>query len=153
MVTYASILYEGKMSNSSNNSGQKSSDELLEALMTASNTSIAGKLYWTTGEQNKARDVEITAYNVLSLTLKDKLSEALQAIRWLATNRNSRGGFVSTQDTMVALEAISEYSLKIGSEDNKLKIDVSVGDETNLQSFTVDEGNKLVYQKEKNEQL
>merc|ERR1719266_2823570 len=153
MVTYASILYEGKMSNSSDSSGQKSSNELLETLMTASNTSVAGKLFWTTGEQNKARDVEITAYNVLSLTLKDKLSEALQAIRWLATNRNSRGGFVSTQDTMVALEAISEYSLKIGSEENNLQIKVSVGDETNLQSFTVDEGNKLVYQKEKNEQL
>merc|ERR1712061_953215 len=141
------------MSNSSDSSGQKSSNELLETLMTASNTSVAGKLFWTTGEQNKARDVEITAYNVLSLTLKDKLSESLQAIRWLATNRNSRGGFVSTQDTMVAMEAISESSLKIGSEDNRLKIDVSVGDDSNLQSFEVDEDNKLVYQKEKHGQL
>ena len=153
MATYASILYDGKMSNNSDNAGQKSSDELLESLMTASNKSIAGKLFWTTGEQNKARDVEITAYNVLSLTLKDKLSEALQAIRWLATNRNSRGGFVSTQDTMVAMEAISEYSLKIGSEENRLKIDVSVGDDSNLQSFAIDEDNKLVYQKERIEQL
>merc|ERR1712088_627462 len=146
MVTYASILYEGKTSNSTEVSEQKSADELLTSLLSISNSSMPGKLFWTTGEQNKARDVEMTAYNVLSLTKKNRLSEALQATRWLATNRNSRGGFVSTQDTMVALEAISEYSLKIGSEENKLKIDVSVGDDTNLQSFMVDEDNKLVYQ-------
>merc|ERR1712062_571482 len=121
--------------------GQKSADELLTSLLSISNSSMPGKLFWTTGEQNKARDVEMTAYNVLSLTKKNRLSEALQAIRWLATNKNSRGGFVSTQDTMVALEAISEYSLKIGSEENNLQIKVSVEDD------------KLVYQKEKIEQL
>jgi len=153
MVTYASILYEGKMSNSTEVSEQKSADELLTSLLSISNSSMPGKLFWTTGEQNKARDVEMTAYNVLSLTKKNRLSEALKAIRWLATNRNSRGGFVSTQDTMVALEAISEYSLKIGSEENNLQIKVSVGDEPLLQSFMVDEDNKLVYQKEKIEQL
>merc|ERR1712020_547471 len=94
-----------------------------------------------------------TDYNVLSLTKKNRLSEALQAIRWLTTNRNSRGGFVSTQDTMVALEAISDYSLKIRSEENNLEIKVSVGDEPVLQSFKVDENNKLLYQKERIEQL
>jgi len=150
MVTYASILYEGKMNNRSDSSEQKTTDELLTKLMSASNSSMAGKLFWTTGDQNKARDVEMTAYNVLSLTLKEKLSEALKAIRWLATNRNSRGGFVSTQDTMVALEAIAEYSLKIGSEENDLKIDVNAG---SVQSFMVNEDNKLVYQKQKIGQL
>merc|ERR1719322_2240659 len=145
MVTYASTLYEGKMDNRSNDA-EISSDKLLISLLSVSNNSMAGKLFWTTGEQNKARDVEMTAYNVLSLTLKDKLSEALKAIRWLATNRNSRGGFVSTQDTMVALEAIAEYSLKIGSETNDLKIEVNAG---SVQSFMVNEDNKLVYQKQK----
>merc|ERR1719336_820036 len=153
MVTYASILYEGKMRNNSDSSERKTADDLLTTLMSKSNNSMAGKLFWTTGEQNKARDVEMTAYNVLSLTLKDKLSEALKAIRWLATNRNSRGGFVSTQDTMVALEAIAEYSLKIGSEENDLKIEVSVGGIEPSQSFMVNEDNKLVYQKQKIEQL
>merc|ERR1719336_2282464 len=153
MVTYASILYEEKMRNNSDSSEQKTADGLLTTLMGASNSSMAGKLFWTTGQQNKARDVEMTAYNVLSLTLKDKLSEALKAIRWLATNRNSRGGFVSTQDTMVALEAIAEYSLKIGSEENDLKIEVSVGGIEPSQSFMVNEDNKLVYQKEKLGQL
>jgi CD109 antigen len=48
--------------------------------------------------------VEVTAYNTLSLIMQDKLPEALQAIKWMTTNRNSQGGFVSTQDTMVAMQ-------------------------------------------------
>jgi hypothetical protein len=153
MVTYASTLYENKINvNSSNQEGPKKTPEtLLESIISTSNATMPGKLFWTTGEENKARDVEITAYNILSLTLQNKLSEALQAIRWLATNRNSYGGFVSTQDTMVALQAISEYSLKIGSEENDLEININIGtDET---TYKVDEDNKLLLQKEKIEEL
>jgi CD109 antigen len=51
-----------------------------------------------------ARSIELTAYNTLSLILQDKLPEALEAIKWMTSNRNSKGGFVSTQDTMVALQ-------------------------------------------------
>merc|ERR1719259_1391089 len=104
----------------------------MDSILPQANSTIAGKLFWSTGKNNKARDVELTAYMVLNLVLKNMLSEALKAIRWLATQRNSRGGFVSTQDTMVALQAISEYSLKIGSEENDLKIDVNTG---SVQSF------------------
>lgn len=86
---------------------------------------------------------------MLSLTIQDKLAEALKAIRWLATNRNSRGGFVSTQDTMIALQAISEYSLKIGSEENSLAIKVAIDNATMAKTFTVNENNKLILQKEK----
>jgi len=153
MVTYASTLYANKVNVNASNSGSEGPEDLLDALISAANTSMPGKLFWTTGEQNKARDVEITAYNVLSLTLQDKLAEALDAIRWLATNRNSYGGFVSTQDTMVALQAISEYSLKIGSEENDLVINVGIGTEGKVQSFTVSEDNKLILQKEKVEEL
>jgi len=115
---------------------------------------MPGKIYWSTGEQNKARDVEITAYNILSLTLQNKLAEALQAIRWLVTNRNSYGGFVSTQDTMVALQAIAEYSLKISSEKNDLDVDVvlnNVGENAVevKKKFPVNEDNKLILQKER----
>ena len=153
MVTYASTLYEDKINVNASNLSSNRPEELLASLISAANTTIPGKLFWTTGEQNKARDVEITAYNVLSLTLQDKLAEALEAIRWLASNRNAYGGFVSTQDTMVALQAISEYSLKIGSEENDLAINVGIGGETNAQSFAVNEDNKLILQKERIEKL
>ena len=45
-------------------------------------------------------DVEMTAYMVLSLlhiSGKEYLEEAARAVRWITTQRNSHGGFVSTQ--------------------------------------------------------
>ena len=152
MVTYASTLYHGKAQEKEVDLDR--SEKLLNELVSVANTSMPGKLYWSTGEQNKARDVEITAYNILSLTLQNKLAEALQAIRWLVTNRNSYGGFVSTQDTMVALQAIAEYSLKISSEKNDLDVDVvlnNVGENAVEveKKFPVNEDNKLILQKEK----
>jgi CD109 antigen len=149
MATYASILYENKINTNGSNPNAGNPDNLVNSLISAANTTMSGKLFWTTGKQNKARDVEITAYNVLSLTLQNKLSEALKAIRWLATNRNSYGGFVSTQDTMVALQAMSEYSLKISSKENDLNVKVGIGNPITEQNFAVDEDNKLILQKEK----
>ena len=158
MVTYASALYERKMNKEQNRdqdlSEQKTADDLLTDLMNASNSNKTGKLFWETG-LGKAKDVEITARNILSLTLKNKKPEALKAIRWLATNRNSQGGFVSTQDTMVALEAIAAYSTMIGCkgiafENTNLKIEVSAG---SVQPFIIDDDNKLQCQKWKIGQL
>ena len=149
IATYASTLYSNKLNADSSNLNSKASEDLLNRLMSVGNTSMPGKLFWTTGEENKARDVEITAYNVMSLTIQNKLSDALKAIKWLATNRNSYGGFVSTQDTMIALQAISEYSVKIGSEENNLDINVDIGNANMTTDFIVNETNELLLQKEK----
>ena len=48
--------------------------KLMEALMPLGNSSQAGKLFWSTGKDNKARDVELTAYMVLNLVSQSKLS-------------------------------------------------------------------------------
>ena len=55
------------------------------------------------------------------------LADALKAIKWLTTHRNSRGGFVSTQDTMVALQAISEYSKQIREDQVDLNVEATAG--------------------------
>lgn len=148
LATYASTLYEKKLNINDNHPEPEHSDALLDSIMSVAHTSLPGKLYWTTGQQNKARDVEITAYNVLSLVLQSKVADALNAIRWVATHRNSYGGFVSTQDTMVALQAISEYSLKINSEENNAQINVTIGNEVRTKTFEINEDNKRLLQKE-----
>ena len=55
----------------------------------------------------KALNVELTSYVLLGLiklrTPQDML-EASSIIRWLSRQRNSQGGFISTQDTVVALQ-------------------------------------------------
>ena len=48
--------------------------QLMKELMPLGNSSQPGKLFWTTGKDNKARDVELTAYMVLNLVSQNKLS-------------------------------------------------------------------------------
>ncbi len=51
--------------------------------------------------------------------MQDRLPSSLRAIRWLATQRNPFGGFVTTQDTVVALQAIAQYSVRVAGKDTR----------------------------------
>ena len=76
--------------------------------------------WWTFRPSSEA--VEMTAYNIMSYVLRDELPLALDSVKWLAKQRNSQGGFVSTQDTVVALQALSMYSQKV----TKITLDMSI---------------------------
>ena len=54
--------------------------------------------------------VETTAYATLALLERGDLIDAGRAAKWLTTQRNSHGGFDSTQDTVVALQALTAFS-------------------------------------------
>lgn len=54
--------------------------------------------------------VEATGYATLALLRHGDLSNASRAARWLIGQRNAYGGFSSTQDTVVGLQALTEYS-------------------------------------------
>lgn len=58
-----------------------------------------------------AVEVEATAYALLAAITMEDLQYANAIVRWLTEQRNYGGGFQSTQDTVVALEALSEYSI------------------------------------------
>lgn len=58
-------------------------------------------------ESGPALNVEMTSYVLLSLVKLGRNEDLLRArsiVRWLSKQRNSEGGFVSTQDTVVALQ-------------------------------------------------
>lgn len=59
---------------------------------------------------NKVTDVEATAYALLALTKLGK-PEAKFFASWLMEHRNSNGGFYSTQDTVMAIKALTEFSV------------------------------------------
>ncbi len=54
--------------------------------------------------------IETTAYATLALLEHGDRLNASNAARWLVTRRNSFGGFGSTQDTVVGLQALTEFS-------------------------------------------
>ena len=77
-------------------------------------------LYWdTAGPQlntgsagwAKSTAVENTGYAVLALLEHGDRLNAREASRWLVAQRNAYGGFRSTQDTVVGLQALVQYSI------------------------------------------
>ncbi|XP_018583549.1 C3 and PZP-like alpha-2-macroglobulin domain-containing protein 8 [Scleropages formosus] len=56
-------------------------------------------------------EVEMTAYGLLTYTLLGDVASALPVVKWLSQQRNALGGFSSTQDTCVALQALAEYAI------------------------------------------
>uniref|UniRef100_A0A8C3KQZ8 C4a anaphylatoxin n=1 Tax=Calidris pygmaea TaxID=425635 RepID=A0A8C3KQZ8_9CHAR len=66
--------------------------------------------YW--GNGNDAVSVETTAYALLQTLLLKDMEYARPIAMWLTERRNYGGGYCSTQDTVVALEAMSAYSIQ-----------------------------------------
>lgn len=73
-----------------------------------------GTVHWDTeqaGGGGRAAQVELTAYVLLQLIVGGGGGsiKAPPIIQWLVAQRNKRGGFQSTQDTVIALQGISLF--------------------------------------------
>ena len=68
--------------------------------------------------------VEATAYACVALVESGDLANAHLAARWLMLRRNDLGGFRSTQDTVVGLEALAAYAAATFDDDSSLTVAV-----------------------------
>ena len=59
-------------------------------------------------QQNSAA-IETTGYATMALTLHGDVLDAARAAQWISAQRNSLGGFGSTQDTVVGIQALVAY--------------------------------------------
>ncbi|XP_075152794.1 thioester-containing protein 1 allele S3-like [Haematobia irritans] len=122
--------------------------------------SSADHIWWTQGDNNRVKDVEITAYALLA-NLQDNSGDANVAqniVKWLTEQRNERGGFKTTHDTVVGLQALVQYSMKYNSVDNlNVKVQYSAKNKEDkvlkTGAMNVDANNVLVLQTEEFPQL
>lgn len=70
-------------------------------------------------------DVEMTSYALLTYLLTHDLNDALRIVRWLVSQSNSLGAYSSTQNTVLALQALSEFGLRL-MLDNQLDLNILV---------------------------
>jgi len=82
-------------------------------------------------ESQQSTVIEATAYATLALTKHGDPLNAGQAARWLVSQRNAYGGFGSTQDTVVALQALTEQAVGVAA-DVDLKVTINAGGETKV---------------------
>lgn len=152
IIAYALTLYDSEAADRpelpTRRARRSVADDLVNELMESANTSVTGQLFWNGRYNSRSKAVETTSYVVLSLVLKDRLPESLKAIKWVAAQRNGYGGFVSTQDTIVALSAIAQFSAKVSSETNDLAIAVTA-DDCSEHAFNVNDDNLLLLQRSK----
>uniref|UniRef100_A0A673K2N9 Alpha-2-macroglobulin-like n=1 Tax=Sinocyclocheilus rhinocerous TaxID=307959 RepID=A0A673K2N9_9TELE len=89
--------------------------------------------------------VLLAALTADSVTTAD-LGFANRIVSWLVKQQNAYGGFSSTQDTVVALQALSLYATKVFSSDGSSTVTVQSAGDTHL--FDVNQDNKLLYQEQ-----
>ena len=110
------------------------------------------KPYWSTspvcpGCLASSEAIEMTGYMVQSLVLQGRLAEAVASVKWLGRQQNSRGGFVSTQDTVVALQALAMYGQAVGRIPQHINVDLKENPRSRRKmSFSVNRSNKLLLQ-------
>ncbi|KAL0973067.1 hypothetical protein UPYG_G00198460 [Umbra pygmaea] len=68
-------------------------------------------------------------------------------VRWLVQQQNPYGGYSSTQDTVLALQALARYGAATFSPEGASTVSVSSPGGLNKE-FTVDQNNRLLYQEE-----
>jgi CD109 antigen len=78
-------------------------------------------VYW----QAPPADIELTGYAVLTLLALGRTSDATDPARWLVSQRSGGGGFSSTQDTVVGLDALAAFAAATYSTPPALTLAVS----------------------------
>ncbi|XP_075144179.1 alpha-2-macroglobulin-like [Leptodactylus fuscus] len=100
--------------------------------------------YW---HRAPSAEVEMTSYVLLALLSgpTPDLVKVLEIVNWLSKQQNPYGGFSSTQDTVVALQALAKYAEATYSD--KGDVTVTVTSKTDfLKQFHVDNNNRLLLQ-------
>ncbi|KAG9471078.1 hypothetical protein GDO78_015955 [Eleutherodactylus coqui] len=92
-------------------------------------------------------EVELTAYMLLAILCgpTPDIGKASQIVNWLSKQQNAYGGFSSTQDTVVALQAMAKYSELTFSDKGDVAVTVS-SKSGFLEQFHVDNNNRLLLQ-------
>lgn len=86
----------------------------------------------STGTEASPLVVEGTAYALLALLAHNDLETSKTVVNWLNTHRSASGSFSSTQDTVVALHALTEFALKSREPNVDLTCNVTLSSQRNF---------------------
>ncbi|KAL5256241.1 hypothetical protein ACHWQZ_G011458 [Mnemiopsis leidyi] len=112
-----------------------------------------GKFKFATCEENleiesvrgSSRSIEATSYAALYFMQQERIEDTVPMIMWLAGQRNENGGFRSSQDTVMGLQALArfaELSNAVLAKRTDLTISVGMG-RSYFDKFQINEDNKM----------
>ncbi|KAF4070386.1 hypothetical protein AMELA_G00284910 [Ameiurus melas] len=112
-----------------------------------------GGRHWSrvdSGSVTDSLEIEMTGYVLLGLMSGPQLpgfglGYSSSIVRWLSQQQNGFGGFRSTQDTVVALQALAKYSLVTYSPAGAVNVTITSPSGL-INTFTINQSNRLLYQ-------
>ncbi|XP_010639505.1 CD109 antigen [Fukomys damarensis] len=112
-----------------------------------------GERFWASpastlsqGWQPRSLDIEVAAYALLSHFLQLQAPQGTPIMRWLSRQRNSLGGFASTQDTVMALKALSEFVVLMNTERTDIQVTVKGPSSPHPVKFLINTHNRFLLQ-------
>ncbi|MED6248546.1 hypothetical protein ATANTOWER_001779, partial [Ataeniobius toweri] len=112
-----------------------------------------GVMMWTISRDPRSNNqhqhsaqIEMASYVLLALFLRGDFIEGITLMKWLSTQRNYLGGFGTTQDTVVALQALAYYAAFSGANAINLKFNISSPVSSSAMLFHINSTNYRVYQ-------
>ncbi|XP_052637662.1 CD109 antigen isoform X1 [Harpia harpyja] len=96
--------------------------------------------------QPRSIDIELAAYALLSHFHQDRLVEGIPIMKWLSQQRNHLGGFSSTQDTVVALQALSLFATLTTASKTEMDVTVTAPSLKMPETFSIDTQNRFLLQ-------
>ncbi|KAK9872958.1 hypothetical protein WA026_020307 [Henosepilachna vigintioctopunctata] len=69
-------------------------------------------------DQPRSVDIEMTSYALLTFLENNLVEDSIPIINWLLKQQNSNGGFASTQDTVMGLQALFKLVMKLSTPAN-----------------------------------
>ncbi|XP_063291434.1 ovostatin-like isoform X2 [Pelobates fuscus] len=102
--------------------------------------------------QSPSAEVEITAYILLGMAYGSNHSQEqkvymAQIVQWLAKQQNSLGGYSSTADTVVAVQALAAFGCLFPTHNTTQQVQLS-SDNGVIATFNIDQTNRLLVQKQ-----
>ncbi|XP_052774666.1 complement C3-like [Mya arenaria] len=116
----------------------------LKNLLLKSATETDDMMYWSDHNRNEATaaDVETTAYALLAFLKFSDIRTSEKIVTWLTGQRKIIGVWYTTQDTVVAMQALAEYSARTFNRKVNLDIEIRIGQ--SLQKVSVTSDNALI---------
>ncbi|XP_043064347.1 CD109 antigen [Drosophila ficusphila] len=77
---------------------------------------------WWSSSNSASNRVEVTSYVLLALLEQNFVDPPMPIVDWLISQRNSNGGFHSSQDTVVGLMALTKFELQTNIQIKDMQI-------------------------------
>ncbi|KAG7226237.1 hypothetical protein INR49_002987, partial [Caranx melampygus] len=141
LVAYALVLANSRLADTALSELTRRADHTDGVMMWRSSDGLGSH-----GWQPRSVQIEIVSYVLLAHIGRGTLIDGIALLKWLSKQRNHLGSFRTTQDTVVALQAVSYYAAFGGANAINLRFNVSAPASLFVSPFNVDATNYWMYQ-------